>query len=108
MEAYTRLFYVYKFPPTEAVEAVSESSHLSTAAAPPRVQVAGVFALCPMVEASPQSRPSAIVEYFAKGIKFFAGSLPLAKSVRGEWPSTVVPDNRQRLGRPACRGGLFR
>lgn len=50
---------------------------------PPRPQVAGAFVLCPMVEVSPESRPSAFVEYIAKGIKYFAGALPLAKAVRG-------------------------
>lgn len=36
-----------------------------------------------MVDVSPESRPSALIEYIAKGIKYFAGSLPLAKAVRG-------------------------
>jgi len=33
--------------------------------------------------ASKQSRPSVITEYIGRGIKFFAGSLPFAKAVRG-------------------------
>lgn len=82
MPAHISLFYVSRYPPSESAEAVAEAS-TSDQPAPPRPQVAGVFALCPMVEASPESRPSAIVEYLAKSIKFFAGSLPLAKAVRG-------------------------
>ena len=33
--------------------------------------------------ASKQSRPSVVTEYIGRGIKFFAGSLPFAKAVRG-------------------------
>jgi hypothetical protein len=33
--------------------------------------------------ASKQSRPSIVTEYIGRGIKFFAGSLPFAKAVRG-------------------------
>lgn len=90
MKLMSSLFYIERFPPTTSVEAVAEASHIETATKSPRVQIAGVFALCPMVEASPESRPSAIIEYFAKGIKFFAGSLPLAKSVRGESSCRLV------------------
>lgn len=82
LPTHTSLFYVSRYPPSESAEVVAEASS-SDQPAPPRPKVAGVFALCPMVEASPESRPSAVVEYLAKSIKFFAGSLPLAKAVRG-------------------------
>jgi hypothetical protein len=62
------------------------------------VHVAGAFVLCPMVEGAPlstslgdhadgaaskNSRPSKFVEYIARAIVYFAGTLPLAKAVRG-------------------------
>ena len=36
-----------------------------------------------LTKASKQSRPSIVTEYIGRGIKFFAGSLPFAKAVRG-------------------------
>ena len=36
-----------------------------------------------LTKASKQSRPSVVTEYIGRGIKFFAGSLPFAKAVRG-------------------------
>lgn len=103
------MYYALKFPPLDsAKEVVAENKDVhengngADLAPPPRVQVAGAFIMCPMVEgecdsrechgtplcpvlilASKESRPSVVVELFAKSIKFFAGSLPLAKAVRG-------------------------
>ncbi|WVR05205.1 hypothetical protein IAU60_002217 [Kwoniella sp. DSM 27419] len=48
-----------------------------------RIHVAGAFVLCPMVEVSKNSRPSIVVEYIGRALSYFAGSLPLAKAVRG-------------------------
>lgn len=72
------LYYVLKYPPSS-----SESAIADTHEGAPRPNIAGAFVLCPMVDVSPESRPSALIEYIAKGIKYFAGSLPLAKAVRG-------------------------
>lgn len=40
--------------------------------------------MCPMVEVSPESRPSAAIEMLGRAIVRFAGSLPLAASIRGK------------------------
>jgi hypothetical protein len=46
---WTCLYYVLKFPPSKsAVEVVAENK--DGIDAPPRVQIAGAFVLCPMVE----------------------------------------------------------
>ncbi|BEJ04485.1 hypothetical protein CcaverHIS641_0203020 [Cutaneotrichosporon cavernicola] len=106
MGAWTVLFYVYRYHPSDSVETAAEAS-TSDHPEPPRPQIAGVFALCPMVEASPESRPSAIIEYLAKSIKFFAGSLPLAPAVRGN----VSDDPRVEedfFADPLCYHGLLR
>lgn len=73
-----RLYYVLRYPPSASCKAIADRHDGS-----PRPHVSGAFVLCPMVDVSPESRPSAIVEYIAKGIKYFAGSLPLANAVRG-------------------------
>lgn len=74
----SRLYYVLKYPPSSSDTAIAD-----TREGAPRPNIAGAFVLCPMVDVSPESRPSALIEYIAKGIKYFAGSLPLAKAVRG-------------------------
>jgi hypothetical protein len=63
-----------------------------------RPNVAGAFVLCPMVQGmsgisevrimlictvSANSRPYGITEFIGRGIKYFAGALPLAQAVRG-------------------------
>lgn len=40
--------------------------------------------LCPMIEVAPESRPSVLVECFARAIAYFAGRFPLAEANRGK------------------------
>lgn len=72
-----------------------------------------------MVDVSPESRPSALIEYIAKGIKYFAGSLPLAKAVRGNvsddprveadfFSDRELQASGQQLTTALCYHGLLR
>ncbi|EKD01598.1 lysophospholipase [Trichosporon asahii var. asahii CBS 8904] len=109
------LYYVLKYPPSS-----SESAIADTHEGAPRPNIAGAFVLCPMVDVSPESRPSALIEYIAKGIKYFAGSLPLAKAVRGNVsddprveadffsdPIRLVHGSADRATSPAATERLF-
>lgn len=116
MGGWTVLYYILKYPPTASTIKIAAEGPRADAEPPShgqghidrerpredekaRVQIAGAFVMCPMVEggsyiasdrvqhsltlASKQSRPSVVTEYIGRGIKFFAGSLPFAKAVRG-------------------------
>nr|XP_031862767.1 uncharacterized protein CI109_001779 [Kwoniella shandongensis]KAA5529839.1 hypothetical protein CI109_001779 [Kwoniella shandongensis] len=102
MGGWTVLYYILKYPPTSSPEVVV-SQAADPDATPPeegagkgygdaersrkgektRIHVAGAFVLCPMVEASKSSRPNIVLEYIGRAIVYVAGSLPLAKAVRG-------------------------
>lgn len=102
MGGWTVLYYLLKYPPSVSAADVVEESQTKEPRPPlpgngkgyqrlerpkeeerSRVQVAGAFVLCPMVEVSRNSRPSIFVEYIARAIKLLAPTLPLAKAVRG-------------------------
>ena len=63
--------------------------------------------------ASKQSRPSVVTEYIGRGIKFFAGSLPFAKAVRGNVSDDprveedFYADRESYLGTVADRSALL-
>ena len=84
-----RLYYALKYPPTSSTETLAQegepsvSQPTSSDDEPYRPHVAGAFVMCPMVEVSPESRPSAVIEMLGRAIVSFAGSLPLAASIRG-------------------------
>jgi hypothetical protein len=128
-DAVLRLYYLLKYPPSSSPVDLAEEATERDALLPKpgqgqgyddlerpkadekdRIQVAGAFVLCPMVEGrssasgqmslprsgadvvSKNSRPHILVEYIARAIVYFAGMLPLAKAVRGEFErSTLVP-----------------
>ncbi|CAO1634029.1 unnamed protein product [Sympodiomycopsis kandeliae] len=48
-----------------------------------RPHIDGVAVAAPMIGISPESRPSIVVEYIARILRFFVGRLPLASAVRG-------------------------
>jgi acylglycerol lipase len=112
MGGWSVLYYLLKYPPTTLEVDVATEATQPDAPLPAhgdgykdgerarqdekdRVQIAGAFVMCPMVEgrsntfqslltlASAQSRPSALTEYIGRGLKFIAGSLPIASAVRG-------------------------
>ncbi|WVF72190.1 hypothetical protein IAT40_007002 [Kwoniella sp. CBS 6097] len=102
MGGWTVLYYLLKYPPTEdPTDVASQASDPDSPLLPPgqgkgyenierdrkdekvRIHVAGAFVLCPMVEVSKNSRPSIVVEYIGRALSYVAGSLPLAKAVRG-------------------------
>ncbi|RXK39497.1 lysophospholipase [Tremella mesenterica] len=99
MGGWAVLYYLLKYPPTPSATAVAAAANEHDVPPPDgkgyrklekhkgdekhRIQIAGAFVLCPMVEVSKNSRPSILVEGFARVLKFFAPTLPLAKAVRG-------------------------
>ncbi|RSH94104.1 hypothetical protein EHS25_006758 [Saitozyma podzolica] len=102
MGGWTVLYYLLKYPPSSSPVDLAEEATERDALLPKpgqgegydhlerpkseekdRIQVAGAFVLCPMVEVSKNSRPHILVEYVARAIVYFAGMLPLAKAVRG-------------------------
>ncbi|WVQ78304.1 hypothetical protein IAT38_000389 [Cryptococcus sp. DSM 104549] len=102
MGGWTVLYYLLKYPPTPNPTDVASSASDADAPPPPegqgkgyddaerprgeekvRIDVAGAFVLCPMVEVSKASRPNIVLEYIGRAIVYVAGTLPLAKAVRG-------------------------
>jgi hypothetical protein len=56
--------------------------------------------------ASKESRPSIVIEYIGRGIKFFAGSLPFAKAVRGNVSDDPRVEEDFYADRESVHGGL--
>ncbi|WVQ98766.1 hypothetical protein IAU59_005897 [Kwoniella sp. CBS 9459] len=126
MGGWTVLYYLLKYPPTkDAADVASQASKPDSPLLPPgqgkgyesiernrkdekvRIHVAGAFVLCPMVEVSKNSRPSIVVEYIGRALSYIAGSLPLAKAVRGN----VSDDPRVEEdfeADPLCYSGMLR
>ncbi|WWC61076.1 uncharacterized protein I303_103654 [Kwoniella dejecticola CBS 10117] len=72
-----------------------------------RIDIAGAFVICPMVEVSKESRPSKFLEYIGRAISFIAGPLPFVQGVRGN----VSDDPRVEEdfdSDPLCYHGLLR
>ncbi|ODO03330.1 lysophospholipase [Cryptococcus wingfieldii CBS 7118] len=131
MGGWTILYYLLKYPPTNNTEAVVTQGSTADVTLPEggkgyddlerpradekvRPQVAGAFVLCPMVEVSKESRPNIILEYIGRAIVFFGGSLPLAKSVRGNVSDDprveedFFADRKYHLRPTLCYHGMLR
>ncbi|WVQ89028.1 hypothetical protein IAS59_002775 [Cryptococcus gattii] len=126
MGGWTVLYYLLKYPPTAQSEKVASQASKPDIAPPGegfgqgydrlersrgdekvRIHVAGAFVLCPMIEVSKESRPNILLEYIGRGVNSFAGSLPLAKAVRGN----VSDDPRVEedfFADPLCYHGMLR
>ncbi|KIR58751.1 lysophospholipase [Cryptococcus bacillisporus CA1873] len=126
MGGWTVLYYLLKYPPTAQSEKVASQASKPDIAPPEegfgqgydrlerlrrdekvRIHVAGAFVLCPMIEVSKESRPNIVLEYIGRGVNSFAGSLPLAKAVRGN----VSDDPRVEedfFADPLCYHGMLR
>ncbi|OXG93101.1 lysophospholipase [Cryptococcus neoformans A2-102-5] len=126
MGGWTVLYYLLKYPPTVQPEKVASQGQKPDIPPPEegsgqgydqlersreeekvRVHVAGAFVLCPMIEVSKESRPNILLEYLGRGVNSFAGSLPLAKAVRGN----VSDDPRVEedfFADPLCYHGMLR
>nr|ODN88525.1 lysophospholipase [Cryptococcus depauperatus CBS 7855] len=126
MGGWTVLYYLLKFPPTSNAETVAAQAPRKDVSPPKqgsgkgydqgerqcsnekvRIQVAGAFVLCPMVEVSKDSRPSLILEQIGRAIVYFAGTLPLANAVRGN----ISDDPRVEedfFADPLCYHGMLR
>ncbi|ORY27166.1 lysophospholipase [Naematelia encephala] len=126
MGGWTVLYYCLKYPPTSSALDIVATAEDHDDSPPPggqgkgyrnaerprdaekvRPSIAGAYVMCPMVEAAKNSRPSAVIEYIAKAIVYFAGSLPLAKAVRGN----VSDDPRveeEFFEDPLCYHGYLR
>ncbi|KAI9638156.1 lysophospholipase [Dioszegia hungarica] len=126
MGGWTVLYYLLKYPPSSSATLLAEDAGRADETPPPlgqgqgyadaerrkadekaRVQVAGAFVLCPMVQVSSSSRPYKVTEYIGRGLKYVAGSLPLASAVRGQ----VSDDPRVEedfFADPICYHGLLR
>ncbi|UOH81455.1 tubulin alpha-1A chain [Cryptococcus neoformans] len=126
MGGWTVLYYLLKYPPTVQPEKVASQGQKPDIPPPEegsgqgydqlersheeekvRIHVAGAFVLCPMIEVSKESRPNILLEYLGRGVNSFAGSLPLAKAVRGN----VSDDPRVEedfFADPLCYHGMLR
>nr|XP_019013572.1 lysophospholipase [Kwoniella pini CBS 10737]OCF52353.1 lysophospholipase [Kwoniella pini CBS 10737] len=126
MGGWTVLYYLLKYPPTLSATEVASQATQPDSTLPEedqgkgydnlerskkeekvRIDIAGAFVICPMVEVSKESRPSKFLEYIGRAISFIAGPLPFVKGVRGN----VSDDPRVEEdfdSDPLCYHGLLR
>ncbi|KAK9897173.1 alpha/beta-hydrolase [Cystobasidium minutum MCA 4210] len=84
MGGFTALLYTIQYPPAPVSEAAATSGIRNPLNGLKRPKIHGAMLLCPMLEIAPESRPSWLVEHFARGIASFAGRFPLAEANRGK------------------------
>lgn len=97
MGGFTALFYTIQYPPKPISDALDDVHHTATGQAHEpilgrtRPKLNGAVLLCPMLEIAAESRPSSLVELFARAISKFAGRWPLAEANRGKgtWDTQI-------------------
>ncbi|ORX39914.1 Alpha/Beta hydrolase protein [Kockovaella imperatae] len=97
---WTVLYYLSQYPPTTSTAKAASNDET-------RIQIAGAYVLCPMVSVSAESRPWKVTEYIGRCLRYVAGPLPLAKSLRGK----VSDDPRVEedfFADPLCYHGYVR